>query len=241
MTVAASAERQLSDYSLVGPQSEQAVALGLADARWYATPIPREQMQALLERRDGPAIRDTLIWFVLLLGTAAAGIALWPSWLALIPFALYGVLYASSSDSRWHEAGHGTAFKTDWMNNGLYELASFMVLRESVPWRWSHARHHSDTIIVGRDAEIALQRPMTWASLAGKFVNLPGFFHYFRTVFLHSTGKLNRQEATYIPASEAPKVFWRARLYLLVYAAVILAAIASRSILPLMLIGLPTF
>ena len=75
------------------------------------------------------------------------------------PFAIYGVLYASTSDSRWHEAGHGTAFKTDWMNNALYEIASFMVMRESTVWRWSHTRHHSDTIIVGRDPEIAVPRP----------------------------------------------------------------------------------
>ena len=67
------------------------------------------------------------------------------------PLAIYAVLYASTSDSRWHEAGHGTAFKTDWMNNALYEIASFMVMRESTVWRWSHTRHHSDTIIVGRD------------------------------------------------------------------------------------------
>jgi hypothetical protein len=31
-----------------------------------------------------------------------------------------------------------------------------MVMRESTVWRWSHTRHHSDTIIVGRDPEIAV-------------------------------------------------------------------------------------
>ena len=51
------------------------------------------------------------------------------------------------------------------MNNALYELASFMVLRESVHWRWSHTRHHSDTIIVGRDPEIVVQRPANLFSL----------------------------------------------------------------------------
>jgi Na+-transporting NADH:ubiquinone oxidoreductase subunit F len=45
------------------------------------------------------------------------------------------------------------------MNNALYEIASFMVMRESTVWRWSHTRHHSDTIIVGRDPEIQIPRP----------------------------------------------------------------------------------
>ena len=77
------------------------------------------------------------------------------TWWATVPYAIYSVLYASTSDSRWHETGHGTAFKTDWVNNIPYEIASFMVMRESTVWRWSHNRHHSDTIIVGRDPEMS--------------------------------------------------------------------------------------
>ena len=54
---------------------------------------------------------------------------LWGTWWAVFPFAVYSILYASTSGSRWHESGHGTAFKTDWMNNALYEIASFMGVR----------------------------------------------------------------------------------------------------------------
>ena len=67
----------------------------------------------------------------------------------------YGVLYGSAGDSRWHECGHGTAFKTRWMNDAVYQIACFMIMREPEIWRWSHTRHHTDTIIVGRDPEIA--------------------------------------------------------------------------------------
>ena len=34
-----------------------------------------------------------------------------------------------------------------------------MLLREPTMWRWSHVRHHSDTIIVGRDPEVLFTRP----------------------------------------------------------------------------------
>ena len=34
-----------------------------------------------------------------------------------------------------------------------------MLYRLPISWRWSHARHHSDTIIVGRDPEITVPRP----------------------------------------------------------------------------------
>jgi fatty acid desaturase len=69
------------------------------------------------------------------------------------------MLYYSSADFRWHVSGQGTAFESDWMNNALYENASFMMLRESTLWRWRHTPHHSDTIIVGRDPEILVPRP----------------------------------------------------------------------------------
>ena len=103
MTVGIETHRSLSDYSLVGEHAALAVERGLADAKWYASPIPKEKMRELLERRDGPAVRDTLLWFALLLAFGLAGLALWGTWWAIIPFAIYGQLYASSADSRWHE------------------------------------------------------------------------------------------------------------------------------------------
>ena len=138
------------DYSLTGENSTRAIERGLAEADWYQSPVPRAEMRKLLERRDGPGIRDTILWFALLGLTGWATFALRDTWWVVLPYMAYAVLYATASDSRWHEAGHGTAFRTDWLNNFLYEVASFMVLRESVVWRWSHTRHHSDTIIVGR-------------------------------------------------------------------------------------------
>jgi fatty acid desaturase len=161
------------DYSLVGRESRTSVEEGLADATWYQSPVPREKMRELLERRDGPAIRDTLLWFGLIAGSGYVFIALWGSWWAVFPYFIYATLYATPSDSRWHESSHGTPFKTDWMNNALYELASFMVFRLSVPWRWSHTRHHSDTIIRGRDPEIATPRPVNLRKVSGSWSGMP--------------------------------------------------------------------
>ena len=183
---------QLNDYSLVGKDTARAVEQGLAEATWYASPVPKEKMRELLQRQDRPALRDTILWFALIIGSGWAGYQLWQagSWWAVVPFVIYGALYGSTSDSRWHESGHGTAFKTDWMNNALYEIASFMVMREATPWRWSHTRHHSDTIIVGRDPEIAVPRPPNVLFLILNFFGLVVIPRYFRRVWLHSTGRL---------------------------------------------------
>lgn len=235
-------EIKLSDYSLVGKDTTLAIEKGLAEATWYTSPVPRDKMRELLQRRDWPAIRDTLLWFALILGSGWVAYELWEarSWWAVVPFMIYGVLYASTSDSRWHESGHGTAFKTDWMNNALYEIASFMVMRESSVWRWSHTRHHSDTIIVGRDPEIAVPRPPDLVGFVLSFFALKVIPKYFQQVFLHATGRLSAEEKTFIPESEYEKVFLRARIYLLIYGGVIGLALYERSLLPLMFIGLPT-
>ncbi len=76
----------LSDYSLVGKDTALAIEKGLAEATWYASPVPKEKMRELLQRRDGPAIRDTLLWFALILGSGWAGYLLWQagSWWAVV-------------------------------------------------------------------------------------------------------------------------------------------------------------
>jgi len=227
------------DYSLTGVNAATAVEKGLAEAEWYQCQVPRATMRKLLERRDGPAIRDTILWFALILGCGYATVALWGTWWAVIPYVLYAVLYASTSDSRWHEAGHGTAFKTDWMNNALYEIASFMVMRESTVWRWSHTRHHSDTIIVGRDPEIAVPRPPNLRAIAMGFFSLPGYPVYYRNILRHFVGRMSADEKTFIPETQFAKIFLRARIYVAIYAMVIALSVYLWSILPLMLIGLP--
>ena len=235
-----SAAANMRDYSLVGPEAEKAVAAGLASAKWYSPPIPRAELKELMRRDDGPAIRDTLIWFAALIVSGGLGCWFWGSWAAIPFFLVYGVLYGSASDSRWHECGHRTAFKTKWMNDAVYQIACFMVLREPEIWRWSHTRHHTDTIIVGRDPEIITPRPPEVLSLFLNIFSLKNAATFLHKVFLHAGGRLTEEETTFVPASERPKVYRTARVYLAIYALVAAACFYFRSILPAMLIGLPS-
>src|SRR5215467_9342513 len=104
------------DYALTGPDAKRAIETGLAAAEWYHTDVPRSTMKALMQRSDGPAVRDTIIWLGLMVLSAAGGIWLWGTWWCVPCWAVYGVLYGSATDSRWHECGHGTAFRTRWLN-----------------------------------------------------------------------------------------------------------------------------
>ena len=233
---------RLSDYSLVGKDTPLALQKGLVEAKWYASPISKAQMRELLERRDGPAIRDTLLWFALLFVFGYGGYLLWGTGWAIIPFAIYGVLYASVSDSRWHESSHGTAFKTDWMNNALYEVASFMVRRESVPWRWSHTRHHSDTIIVGRDPEIAVPRPANLQDVIAEVYQREGVRRHTCAPWpCTARARSHRQNAPIFQSrssarSSSGRASMSSSMQVLSHCRSI-----TRSILPLMLFGLPNF
>jgi Na+-transporting NADH:ubiquinone oxidoreductase subunit F len=228
------------DYSLIGTETKRAIDLGLAEAEWYKSPVPRSKMRELLIRKDGPAIRDTILWFILILGSGGLVFLWWGSWYVLFPYIAYSVLYASTSDSRWHETSHGTAFKTDWMNNVLYEIASFMVLRQSTVWRWSHTRHHSDTIIRGRDPEIAVPRPPDLKKIVSGFFGLSGGIPEVRRIFLHASGKIDPEVAAYLPEHEYSKVIFKARVYIAIYLFVIALSVFYGTLLPLMYIGLPT-
>jgi len=235
----AETERRQRDYSLTGPGARHAIETGLASAEWYHSDIPRKTMKELMRRTDGPATRDTIIWFGLLVLTAAGGIATWGTWWTVPFWAVYGVLYGSACDSRWHECGHGTAFRTDWKNDAVYLIASFMVMRNPVSWRWSHARHHTDTIIVGRDPEITVMRPPNVPRKLLYFVGIPDVFQHFWILLRNAAGHFSADERDYIPDDELPKATAWARRFVAIHVLAVALAFATWSLLPVMLIGGP--
>jgi fatty acid desaturase len=230
---------RLKRYDLAGPEGERAVAAGLAAGDWFRSDVPRKRMKELMRRSDRAAMRDTGLWLGGMVVFGVLGVVVWGSWLAAPLFLGYGVLYGSASDSRWHECGHGTAFRTRRFNDVVYQLASFMMMRDPTVWRWSHARHHTDTLIVGRDPEILAMRP---ARLLRILVNLFGLVDVplaVRLMIVHARGRLTAEERIFVPETERRKVFRTARIWLSIYAATVAACVLSGSILPVLFIGGP--
>lgn len=227
------------DYSLVGADAKAAEQRGYVSAEWHRSALPREQLKALSKRADGPAIRDTAIWLGAMVLFGGLGVWFWGSWLAAPCFLCYGVLYGSASASRWHECSHGTAFKTRWLNKLVHHIASFMIMRDPTLLRWSHARHHSHTLIVGRDPEIIATRPPRLAMLILNLFGLVGVTIAFRRMLRHAAGRMTDEEKDFVPESERRTIWLTARIWLAIYAGVVLSCLATASILPAMLIGLP--
>ena len=227
------------DYTLTGSAARQAQEAGLANPAWFRPKVDPAQIRALMEKSDAIALRDTVVWLGLMVVFAGCAVALWPSWWSAPFWLAYGVLYGSASDARWHECGHKTAFKTPWMNTVTYHIASFMQMRNPYTWRASHVRHHTDTVIVGRDPEIVAMRPPDLVRIGLNLFGILDVWELARRMVLHASGRLTPDEATYTRAADRPRVARVARIWLAIYAATVLAAILTGSLLPLMLIGLP--
>lgn len=230
----------MRDYTVGGPEAKNATANNLVEADWYKPHIDRATMKALMARSNGIAARDTVIWLVLLVGTGTVAFLSWGTWWAIPAFVLYGVMYGSASDARWHECGHRTAFRSRWANDVIYHVAAFMDFREPISWRWSHARHHSDTIIVGRDPEIAFQRGAPLVNTFLELFAIRTIIAESKKLLFNAVGRPTAEQADFQPAEEMRGSILWSRIYLAAFAGVIAWCVAIGSILPAMFIGLPT-
>jgi len=193
-----------------------------------------------MKRSDGPALFHFGLWILLLIMSGYLAYLSWGTWWAVLTFFIYGTIY-SSSDARWHECGHGTPFKTRWLNEFFYYLSSFMTLREAHLWRWSHARHHTDTIIVMQDPEIQVMRPTDLLKILADFFWLRSGPPEVWRIIQHALGRPNADVRSFVPETERPRMYWSSRIYVAIFVGFALWSVAMGSFLPMMFIGLPRF
>ena len=233
------------DYGLSGGNQDAVKLDGVriesrVEEQWWKPKLTRQQMREIMQRRDRPALWHFGLWFVLIGVSSYLAAISWGTWWAFPAFLIYGTIY-TSSDSRWHETGHGTPFRTHWLNEIVYYIASFMAIREAYMWRWSHSRHHTHTYFVGRDPEIQVQRPADLLKILLDFFYLrsgpPEVWRLVRNAF----GRPNADVLDFVPERELPKMYWSSRIHLAIIAAFAVWSLAIGSFLPMMFVLLPRF
>jgi Na+-transporting NADH:ubiquinone oxidoreductase subunit F len=229
------------DYSLTGPDAKAATAAGFENADWYRAPIDPERLKVLMIRRNGRPAFDAALWVLLIVGFGALAFLSLGSWWAILAFAAFGTLWGGSADSRWHENGHGTVFRVRWANDVVYNVASFMMLREPTLWRWQHVRHHSNTQIVGLDPEVSIKRPPSMLVVAANYLNLVNGPKMVGKIVGHAFGRYEEYTRIIVPADQLRRVGWEARVFLLILVGALVAAIEAGTIVPLLFVGLPSF
>jgi fatty acid desaturase len=207
---------------------------------WYVCPLDRTVLKRLMKRSDAKGMADFSFWLALLSVSGYIAIISWGTPWAALAFLTYGTIY-SSSESRAHDLGHGTPFKTRWINEVFYHFCSFMSLREAYYGRWRHALHHSHTIDVDIDPEIQVKSPADLLRIILDFVYIPSGFNELKKITLHSLGYLSPQVASFVPPTEQRKMIWSSRCYLCIIASFGVWSYAIGSFLPMMFIALPRF
>ena len=204
--------------------------------KWARVKVPAELLKELTRREDARPMRDMMIWFGLLAAFAFLTISSWGSWWA-IPLYAYSVLYSTGSQSREHETGHGTAFKTKKYNQFFFEVTSFMVLRETFLRAKSHDIHHKHTILTDKDPEIVTPAPPNTLSL---FLNLFMIERAIKGLFELTIHALNRVTPKDIKngRTKLPEgALFKARLWILILLSTVVLSIYFSSWLPVLLIG----
>ena len=210
------------------------------EERWFSASVDRKTLKGLMKRSDAEALRHLGPWLGLLVVSGVAAFLTWGALWCVPAFAAYGILYAAS-DHRAHELSHGTPFRTRGLNEAFYHLAAFMTLHEGVYWRWSHSRHHTDTLLVGRDPEIAVPRPPDVAGMLLDLFFIKSGYVQLDYILRHALGRLSEDGRHFVPEGERAKVFWLSRLYVAIFSAVVVACVMTGSVLPAMYLVLPRF
>ncbi|MBZ9655752.1 fatty acid desaturase [Phyllobacterium lublinensis] len=232
-------------YALTGDASGASDITGDAfedkvEAEWFSAKVDRKAFKQLIKRSDAAGLQHFGVWLGLLLGSGTLAFLTWGTWWCVPAFLVYGMVY-SMSDHHAHELSHGTPFKTRWINEIFYHLNGFMTLHEGHYWRWSHSRHHTETLIVGRDPEIAVPRPPDIAGMLLDLFFIKSGLKQIGSIIRQASGSLNEEGRHFIPEGEKRKVFWSSRVFVAIFAGVVLACVATGSILPAMFIILPRF
>ena len=116
----------------------------------------------------------------------------------------------------YHEASHGTVFKTRWLNNTLYWITGLILMLPPLAFRYEHADHHTYTQDPERDAQYVEAdnlRQYLWYGSA-----IPYFYNIARNLLLQPFGWMSAITRRAVPATERKKVQLEAWIFLCVYA-----------------------
>ncbi|MDZ4815814.1 MAG: fatty acid desaturase [Verrucomicrobiota bacterium] len=77
---------------------------------------------------------------------------------------LHGTVYSFLSfNGCGHELSHKTVFRSVRINEFFMKLSSFLSWTDYIGFRYSHIKHHQNTLYTDLDGEVTLPRPMPGA------------------------------------------------------------------------------
>ena len=176
---------------------------------WYRSPLKSEDFKELHRRSDFRGFVQTLGYLGVLFLTGwsvfyAAKHLPWPfTGLALFVNAMaYSFL-----PNGMHELGHGTVFRTKFLNDFFNRVLSFLGWINLEIFEESHSRHHRYTLHPPDDLEVVLPAPVVFRQcLTNGIINPRRAWWTFKYYFRIARGKFEGDwELALFPASDPAK------------------------------------
>jgi len=196
-----------------------------ADEKFVATSaessgisVERARLKAFMRRSDRPGLLYLLRWAGLLV---VIGGLVWLSigtlwvWLALF---IYGSAMCVPAMAFSHEAGHGTAFRTRWLNETVMWVTSLIFLQVPLHRRLTHTMHHTRTWYAGMDCEMPDELPMKFGAWLFEISGLLLLRYQILTLVQLTTCRYSTLLLNLAPENDLPKLTRGARIYLAIYA-----------------------
>ena len=173
--------------------------------------IDAVELARLKETSDRPAL-GRLAGHIGLLALTGAGVILAPNWpLWCLAVLVHGIVLVFLFTLE-HEAIHGTAFRSPWLNSLCAEIGGYLLILPPRRFRYFHFAHHRYTQDAEHDPELATPRPRSLREYIPYLSGLP----YWRAQLALLIGNaLDHGIEPYVPANGKTKVIAEARATIL--------------------------
>ena len=142
---------------------------------WYRSPIDSGLLKELHQRSDFRAWLQTLFYLGLLVltgGAALYGVGRLPLGVVALLVFLYGTFNTFIYNAA-HELGHGTVFKTKFLNGLFLRIFAFLRWMNFETFNESHRRHHRFTLHAPDDLEVILPMKATFKDFFSRVSSSP--------------------------------------------------------------------
>lgn len=201
---------------------------------WYRTPLAPAVLKSLHERSDLLGALQTFGYLGTLLvtgGLAFYSTGRWPWWATVLLTFLHGTFFAFQINAV-HELGHGTVFKTRWLNPFFEGVFGFLGWINFQVFDTSHVRHHQFTLHPPDDLEVVLPSKATRKMFFQQgLINFGVFGRTVARVFHRTQGRFEGEwELALFPPDQPAKrrfpILW-ARFVLLGHGAIVAGSVAA--------------
>ncbi|MFO1191867.1 MAG: fatty acid desaturase [Rhodoferax sp.] len=187
--------------------------------------LPREAMDALMQRTSGAAAGRLLLHGAALVAAGALVAATRGGWLVVPAMFLLGIVLTHLFAPQ-HECAHYSAFRSRRVNAAVAWLCGAIIMVPPVHFRYEHHHHHSFTNLPGRDPEL-IPMPRSLREYLWYLSGIPYWWGGWGGILRRSAGRLNAEELAFLPRAERGKVVAEARILALLYAAVLAGMLAG--------------